>query len=121
MPGSFDGKVVLVTGAAMGLGAGIATAFAAEGAAVGLLDPDEEELNATVTAITEAGGRAVAIVGDVSKSEAAERAVQTLVSEFGGLDVLVNNAGVVRYGDLLAILGGGLGLRRSTSTSRACT
>jgi NAD(P)-dependent dehydrogenase (short-subunit alcohol dehydrogenase family) len=100
MPGSFDGKIVLVTGAAMGLGAGIARAFAAEGAAVGLLDPDEEELNATVTEIAEAGGRAVAIVGDVSKSKAAEGAVQTVVSEFGGLDVLVNNAGVVRYGDL---------------------
>jgi NAD(P)-dependent dehydrogenase (short-subunit alcohol dehydrogenase family) len=100
MPGSFDGKVVLVTGAAMGLGAAFATAFAAEGAAVGLLDPNEAQLAATVAAITEAGGRAVPIVGDVSKTEAAERAVHTLVSEFGGLDVLVNNAGVVRYGEI---------------------
>jgi NAD(P)-dependent dehydrogenase (short-subunit alcohol dehydrogenase family) len=100
MPGSFDGKVVLVTGAAMGLGAAFAKAFAAESAAVGLLDPDEDGLNATVTSITEAGGRAVAIHGDVSEAEAAERAVQTLVSDFGGLDVLVNNAGVVRYGEL---------------------
>ena len=102
MPGSFDGKVVLVTGAAMGLGAAFATAFAAEGAAVGLLDPDETELDATVARITEAGGRGVPIVGDVSKTEAAERAVDTLVSGFGGLDVLVNNAGVVRYGELAA-------------------
>jgi NAD(P)-dependent dehydrogenase (short-subunit alcohol dehydrogenase family) len=100
MPGSFDGKVVLVTGAAMGLGAAFAKAFAAESAAVGLLDPDADRLNATVASITEAGGRAVAIVGDVSKAEAAERAVATLASEFGGLDVLVNNAGVVRYGEL---------------------
>lgn len=100
MPGSFDGKVVLVTGAAMGLGAAFATAFAAEGAAVGLLDPNEAQLDATVAAITETGGRAVPIVGDVSKTEAAERAVNTLVSEFGGLDVLVNNAGVVRYGEI---------------------
>ena len=102
MPGSFDGKVVLVTGAAMGLGAAFATAFAAEGAAVGLLDPDEAELDATVARITEAGGRGIPIVGDVSKTDAAERAVDTVVSEFGGLDVLVNNAGVVRYGELAA-------------------
>jgi NAD(P)-dependent dehydrogenase (short-subunit alcohol dehydrogenase family) len=84
----------------MGLGAGIASAFAAEGAAVGLLDPDEQALDATVRGLTDSGGRAVAIVGDVSTAEAAERGVQALVSEFGGLDVLVNNAGVARYGDL---------------------
>jgi NAD(P)-dependent dehydrogenase (short-subunit alcohol dehydrogenase family) len=87
----------------MGLGAAFATAFAAEGAAVGLLDPNEEELEATVAAIAEAGGgKPVPIVGDVSKTEAAERAVSSLVSEFGGLDVLVNNAGVVRYGEIPA-------------------
>jgi NAD(P)-dependent dehydrogenase (short-subunit alcohol dehydrogenase family) len=100
MPGSFDGKVVLVTGAAMGLGAAFATAFAAEGAPVGLLDVDEEALDGTVASITEAGGKAIPIVGDVGKAEAAERAVRTVVSEFGALDVLVNNAGVVRYGEL---------------------
>ena len=100
MPGSFDGKVVLVTGAAMGLGAAFATSFAAEGAAVGLLDVDEESLTATVASITETGGKAIPIVGDVGRAEAAERAVRTVVSELGGLDVLVNNAGVVRYGEL---------------------
>ena len=100
MAGSFDGKAVLVTGAAMGLGAAIATAFAADGAAVGLLDVDEDALAGTVASITRAGGRAVPIVGDVSRAEAAERAIGTVVSEFGGLDVLVNNAGVVRYGEL---------------------
>jgi NAD(P)-dependent dehydrogenase (short-subunit alcohol dehydrogenase family) len=100
MPGSFGGRVVLVTGAAMGLGAAIATAFAAEGAATGLLDVDEQTLQTTVASITDAGGTAIPIVGDVRSAPVAERAVGTLVSEFGGLDVLVNNAGVVRYGEL---------------------
>ena len=100
MPRSFDGKAVLVTGAGMGIGAAVAAAFAAEGAAVGLLDPNEEALGETVATITAAGGRAAAIPGDVSKAEAAERAVRQVVSDFGGLDVLVNNAGVVRYGEL---------------------
>jgi NAD(P)-dependent dehydrogenase (short-subunit alcohol dehydrogenase family) len=100
MPGSFDGKAVLVTGAAMGLGAGIATAFAAEGASTGLLDPNDQALGETVASITANGGTAIPIVGDVSRAEDAKRAVSTLVSEFGGIDVLVNNAGVVRYGEL---------------------
>ena len=121
MPGSFDGKVVLVTGAAMGLGAGIAAAFAAEGGAVGLRRPERAGVERDGEAITDAGGRAVAIVGDVSESETAERAVETLVSEFGGLDVLVNNAGVVRYGDLAALLRGGLGLRPGHQPQGRCT
>ena len=100
MTRSFDGKAFLVTGAALGIGAAVAAAFAAEGAAVGLLDPNEDALGETVATIGAAGGRAVAIPGDVSQAEAAERAVRQVVSDFGSLDVLVNNAGVVRYGEL---------------------
>ena len=100
MTSSFEGKVALVTGAAMGLGAAIATAFTAEGAAVGLLDIDEDALSATVAGIVGDGKMAVACPGDVSTTETAERAVDTVVAKFGGLDVLVNNCGVVRYGEL---------------------
>ena len=102
MPGSFEGKAALVTGAAMGLGAAIADAFAKEGAGVGLLDIDEPALTATVEGIVAGGGKAVACPGDVSKAEVTERAVNTVVAEYGGIDVLVNNAGVVRYGELPA-------------------
>jgi meso-butanediol dehydrogenase/(S,S)-butanediol dehydrogenase/diacetyl reductase len=98
--GTFDGKVALVTGAAAGVGAAIATALAEEGAAVGLVDVDQETLDSTVRAITEAGGRAIGLRGDVREPSTSTDAVARLLSEFGGLDVLVNNAGVVRYGYL---------------------
>jgi meso-butanediol dehydrogenase / (S,S)-butanediol dehydrogenase / diacetyl reductase len=98
--GTFDGKVALVTAAAAGVGAAIASALAEEGAAVGLVDIDQETLDATVRAITDAGGRAIAIPGDLRDPSTSTTAVARTVAEFGGLDVLVNNAGVVRYGYL---------------------
>lgn len=100
--GTFDGKVALVTGAAVGIGAGIGRAFAAEGAAVGLMDVDEAELSKTAADIVDSGGAAVACVGDVSRPDSAKRAVDTVVSTFGGLDILASNAGVARYGEVAA-------------------
>jgi meso-butanediol dehydrogenase / (S,S)-butanediol dehydrogenase / diacetyl reductase len=101
MAGSFDGKVALVTGAALGVGAAIAAALAEEGAAVGLIDIDAEALERTVSEINAAGGGAArGFPGDVRDGANSGAAVAALVEEFGGLDVLVNNAGVVRYGFL---------------------
>lgn len=100
--GAFDGKVSLVTGAAVGIGAAIARGLASEGAAVGLFDVDEQTLSGTVAGIVETGGTAVGCVGDVSKPDDAKRAVDTVVSTFGGLDILASNAGVVRYGEVPA-------------------
>lgn len=100
--GMFDGKVALVTGAAVGIGAAIARAFAAEGAAVGLFDLDESELSKTLAGITESGGRAISCLGDVRQPDSAKRAVDDVVDAFGGLDILASNAGVVRYGEIPA-------------------
>jgi 3-oxoacyl-[acyl-carrier protein] reductase len=91
-----DGRVAIVTGAARGIGATVATTLAAQGAAVGVVDLNEAASAGTVDAIKEAGGRAIAIGADVSDAAQVEAAVGKVVAEFGGLHILVNNAGVTR-------------------------
>lgn len=90
-------KVALVTGAAKGMGEAIATAFHGAGAAVVAMDVDRESADALAQRL---GDRAVAYAGDVQRTEDARGAVARAVQAFGGLDVLVNNAGVVRLGQL---------------------
>ena len=92
---TLNGKVALVTGASKGIGAGIAKGLAAAGAAVvvnyATARPGAE---AVVSEITKAGGRAIAVPGDVSKSTDVARMLTEVDRAFGTLDVLVNNAGV---------------------------
>ncbi|WP_367127786.1 SDR family oxidoreductase [Saccharothrix sp. HUAS TT1] len=90
------GKVAIVTGAGRGLGLAYATALAGAGAAVVVNDADETAAKEAVDAITASGGRAVAEVGAVGGGEVAERLVERAIREFGRLDVLVANAGVLR-------------------------
>ena len=87
-----DGKVAIVTGAAAGQGAGVARAYAAEGASVAVFDLDEHGGKETVDAIVEAGGAAALIVGDVSDESAWSDAVDQVVTAFGGIDVVYHNA-----------------------------
>jgi 3-oxoacyl-[acyl-carrier protein] reductase len=93
-----NGKVAVVTGASKGIGAGIAKALAAEGAAVVVnYSSSKDGADAVVDSITQAGGKAVAVKGDVSKEKDARGLVDAAVSEFGQLDVLVNNSGVYAF------------------------
>jgi 3-oxoacyl-[acyl-carrier protein] reductase len=89
-------RVAIVTGAARGIGAATARRLATDGMAVAVLDLDAGSCEATVDAITAAGGRAIAVGADVSDDDQVEAAVATVAEELGPPAVLVNNAGVLR-------------------------
>jgi 3-oxoacyl-[acyl-carrier protein] reductase len=90
--------VVLITGGSRGAGLATAHRLAASGAAVSLVARDRLRLNDAVAGIRAAGGTATGIVGDVTDSPSMDGAVLKTERELGGLDVLVNNAGIGRYG-----------------------
>jgi NADP-dependent 3-hydroxy acid dehydrogenase YdfG len=92
--GSLDGKVVAITGASSGIGAATARRLAGSGAAVVLGARRTGRLEALADEIREAGGRAEAVAVDVTRSEDVRHLVQTAVSAFGRLDVLVGGAGI---------------------------
>ena len=94
-------KVVIVTGAAAGIGRATALRFAAEGAKVAAWDIQAEDAGALVTALEAAGGEGHFAAVDVTEAEAVEAAVGAVVERWGGIDVLVNNAGIVRDAQLV--------------------
>jgi 3-oxoacyl-[acyl-carrier protein] reductase len=92
--GKLDGRVAIVTGAASGIGRGIADAFAEEGAAVAVADKNEQGGREVADAIVARGGRAVAVQVDVTDEALIAAMVEGVLAELGGIDVLVNNAGI---------------------------
>ncbi|MFC4071084.1 3-oxoacyl-ACP reductase FabG [Actinoplanes subglobosus] len=89
-------RVAIVTGAARGIGAATAIQFAREGASVAVLDLDEQACAETVDRITASGGTAVAFGCDVADEAQVDAVINKVAGELGGVDVLVNNAGVLR-------------------------
>lgn len=103
--GIVEGKVAVVTGGGRGVGRGEALELAAQGAAVVVCDPggtskgegeDQRPADETVAIIRERGGRASAVYDDIASWDGAEQAVQHAIGQFGALDVVVNNAGILR-------------------------
>ena len=99
--GVLRGKVVLITGAASGIGRATALLFAREGAAVALFDRDEAGGKAVAGTIERKGGRALFVPGDVTRAADAQRAVDDTFGRLGGLHVLFNNAGIIRRATIL--------------------
>ncbi|MEO8667970.1 MAG: glucose 1-dehydrogenase [Bauldia sp.] len=102
MPGRFGGKTVLVTGAGSGIGRAAATLFAAEGGRMVLVDRNEADASATAAAVERAGGEAIVIEADVTRSADCKAMVERAVAAFGRLDVAFNNAGIGGSGFPLA-------------------
>jgi 3-oxoacyl-[acyl-carrier protein] reductase len=102
--GKLNGKVAVVTGASKGIGAGIARTLAAEGAAVVVnYSASKQDADQVVGEITRAGGKAIAVQGDVSRPDDVKRLFAEARRAYGKLDVLVNNAGIYQFAPLEAV------------------
>jgi NAD(P)-dependent dehydrogenase (short-subunit alcohol dehydrogenase family) len=99
----FKNRIVVVTGAARGIGRAVAEAYAGAGAAVALVDVREEELAAAEAGIRANGGKALAVRVDVRKEDEVKRLFERVEMELGPVGILINNAGVARFKDPFAL------------------
>jgi 3-oxoacyl-[acyl-carrier protein] reductase len=95
------GKIAVVTGASRGIGRSISLALSAAGATIVAMDMDQATTDAVVAELKAAGGQALAVVGNVTVPEDAEKMIAAAMNEFGRVDILVNNAGITRDGIFL--------------------
>jgi NAD(P)-dependent dehydrogenase (short-subunit alcohol dehydrogenase family) len=99
--GRLDNKCALITGGASGIGLATVKLFAEEGAAVVIADINIEQGKQVEHEVQQAGGKAVFVPCDVTRTEDCQRAVKTAVEQFGRLDILFNNAGMIRRADVI--------------------
>lgn len=98
---SFSDKVVLVTGASSGIGAATAIEFAKEGATVAIVGRNEEKLNNVAGEVEKVGPKPLILQADISNDNEAKNMVEEVIMKLGKLDVLVNNAGLTKFGSIL--------------------
>ena len=101
MAGKLTGKVAIITGASAGIGRESAKALAGEGAQLVITARREERLKELVNEINNMGTKAVYVVGDAAEEETAKKTIQAAIDHFGRIDILLNNAGVGVYKDLV--------------------
>ena len=106
-------SVIAITGAGQGLGRNMTEYLAGRGARLALIDVNQERLDESVAACSERGAEARSYVIDVANEEAVDKGFAQIVEDFGGLDVLVNNAGIMRDGMLLKVKEGKVAERMS--------
>jgi len=99
--GALNGKVALITGGASGIGRATALLFARQGAAVTVVDVNEPDGQAVVQTIIDEGGQAIFVRGDVSRPENCQLAVRQTFEQLGKLDILFNNAGIIRRASVI--------------------
>lgn len=97
------GRVALITGGGTGIGAAIAQSFAAEGWRVAIVGRRQQALSATADVIRRHGGRVLELAADITRDRAPQDLIDTVVSSYGGLDALVNNAATIRIAPIDAV------------------
>jgi len=95
---AFAGKVVLITGGARNLGRAMGTAFATAGASIAInARAQRPEMAETIAAIEAVGGKAISCIADITNRAEVDRMVEAIIKRFGRLDILINNAGIIRW------------------------